>query len=83
MEKEEPEPAISKFDPRTKQLFEPHKFAPKDLLTLLKTIEADIHSCNDILRDETEKRKKHRMDDCRRVQDYGRDHLNGNTLYIL
>lgn len=61
---------ISKFDPRTKELFEPHKFAPKDLLTLLKTIEADIHSCNDVLRDETEKRKKHRVDDCRRVHDY-------------
>ena len=26
---EETDDAISKFDPRTKQLFEPHKFAPK------------------------------------------------------
>ena len=62
---------FSSFDPRTKELFEPHKFAPKDLLTLLKTIESDIHSCDDSLRDENEKRKKHRMDDCRRVHDYG------------
>ena len=62
---------FSSFDPRTKELFEPHKFAPKDLLTLLKTIESDIHGCDDSLRDENEKRKKHRMDDCRRVHDYG------------
>ena len=58
------------FDPWTKELFEPHRFAPKDLLTLLKTIESDIQSCKDVLRDETEKRKKHRIDDCRRVHDY-------------
>merc|ERR1712029_570836 len=64
------ESAITAFDPRTKELFEPHRFAPKDLLTLLKTIESDIHSCNDTLRDEMEKRKKHRIDDCRRVHDY-------------
>ena len=62
--------AISTFDPRTKQLFEPHRFAPKDLLTLLKTIEVDIHSCMDTLRDENDKRKKHRIDDSRRVHDY-------------
>ena len=64
------ESVITAFDPRTKELFEPHRFAPKDLLTLLKTIESDIHSCNDALRDETEKRKKHRIDDCRRTHDY-------------
>ncbi len=62
--------SISKFDPRTKELFEPHTFAPKDLLLLLKTIEVDIAGCNEILRDESEKRKKHRIDDCRRVHDY-------------
>lgn len=57
--------AISNFDPRTRELFEPHRFAPKDLLSLLRTIETDIHKCNDTLRDETEKRKKHKIDDCR------------------
>merc|ERR1712156_1154207 len=51
--------AITKFDPRTKQLFEPHKFAPKDLLILLKTIEADENEMKILLRDENEKRKKH------------------------
>ena len=55
--------AITKFDPRTKQLFEPHKFAPKDLLILLKTIEADENEMKILLRDENEKRKKHRVDD--------------------
>jgi len=67
---EESDDAISKFDPRTKQLFEPHKFAPKDLLILLKTIEADENEMKILLRDENEKRKKHRVDDCRRVHDY-------------
>jgi len=67
---EETDDAISKFDPRTKQLFEPHKFAPKDLLILLKTIEADENEMKILLRDENEKRKKHRVDDCRRVHDY-------------
>merc|ERR1711997_36939 len=67
---EETDDAISKFDPRTKQLFEPHKFAPKDLLILLKTIEADENEMKILLRDENEKRKKHRVDDSRRVHDY-------------
>lgn len=67
---EEVEENVASFDPKTKELFEPHKFAPKDLLTLLKTIESDIHTCDDSLRDENEKRKKHRLDDCRRVHDY-------------
>merc|ERR1712113_272956 len=70
VEDEPPDEAFSTFDPRTKELFEPHKFAPKDLLTLLKTIESDIYACDDSLRDDNEKRKKHRVDDCRRVHDY-------------
>jgi hypothetical protein len=53
--------AISNFDPRTRELFEPHRFAPKDLLSLLRTIETDIHKCNDTLRDETEKRKSTKL----------------------
>merc|ERR1711963_356845 len=69
LEAEENDP-VKQFDPKIKQLFEPHQFAPKDLLVLLKTIESDIHSCNLVLRDESDKRKKHRIDDCRRVHDY-------------
>ena len=42
----------------------------KDLLILLKTIEADENEMKILLRDENEKRKKHRVDDCRRVHDY-------------
>ena len=69
LEAEENDP-VKQFDPKIKQLFEPHQFAPKDLLVLLKTIESDIHSCNLVLKDESDKRKKHRIDDCRRVHDY-------------
>ena len=31
------------FDPKVKKLVEPAKFAPKDLLSLLRNIEAEIH----------------------------------------
>jgi hypothetical protein len=34
---------IEDFDPKTDQLVEPAKFAPKDLLALLRSIEAEIH----------------------------------------
>ena len=34
---------IEDFDPKTDQLVEPAKFAPKDLLGLLRNIEAEIH----------------------------------------
>ena len=34
---------IEDFDPKTDQLVEPAKFAPKDLLALLRNIEAEIH----------------------------------------
>ena len=34
---------IDDFDPKTDQLVEPAKFAPKDLLALLRNIEAEIH----------------------------------------
>ncbi|XP_067125970.1 ubiquitin carboxyl-terminal hydrolase calypso isoform X2 [Centruroides vittatus] len=51
-------------------LVEPHKFAPKDLLALLKTVESEISVCESNLRDETEKRKKYKIDDCRRTHCY-------------
>jgi len=34
---------IDDFDPKTDQLVEPAKFAPKDLLALLRNVEAEIH----------------------------------------
>ena len=42
-EKEVPGGDKPEFDPQHAQLFEPHSFAPKDLLSLLRTIESDMH----------------------------------------
>lgn len=62
--------SVSDFDPKTSELLEPHRFAPKDLLTLLRNIEKDICNCESVLRDENEIRRKHKVDDCRRVHNY-------------
>lgn len=43
------------------ELFEPHTFAPKDLLALLKNLENEINHCEMNLRDENEKRKKYKV----------------------
>lgn len=45
-------------------------FAPKDLLVLLKSLESEITMCESHLRDEQEKRKKYKIDDCRRTHNY-------------
>lgn len=47
-----------------------HTFAPKDLLALLKNLEGEILLCEGNLRDENEKRKKYKIDDCRRTHNY-------------
>lgn len=52
------------------QLIEPHKFAPKDLLALLKTVENEIAVYESNLKDEVEKQKKYRIDDSRRTHNY-------------
>lgn len=52
------------------ELFEPHTFAPKDLLALLKNLENEISVCEVNLRDENDKRKKYKIDDCRRTHNY-------------
>lgn len=43
------------------ELFEPHTFAPKDLLALLKNLENEISVCEVSLRDENDKRKKYKV----------------------
>ena len=43
------------------ELFEPHTFAPKDLLALLKNLENEISVCEVNLRDENDKRKKYKV----------------------
>ena len=62
--------SVDDFDPKTSELNEPLKFAPKDLLSLLRNIELDMQTCETTLKDENEKRRKHRIDDCRRVHNY-------------
>ena len=62
--------SVADFDPKTSELSEPHRFAPKDLLSLLRSIESEIHSCEIVVKDENDKRKRHKIDDCRRVHNY-------------
>ena len=57
-EQEEKEQDISKFDPKTSELDEPHKFAPKDLLSLLRNIETEMSSCEAIVNEENENRRR-------------------------
>lgn len=51
----------SKESPKYPQLIEPHTFAPKDLLALLKNIENEINACESALHDEIEKQNKYRV----------------------
>ncbi|XP_054290622.1 ubiquitin carboxyl-terminal hydrolase calypso-like [Macrosteles quadrilineatus] len=60
-----------KSDESGKKIETPHHtFAPKDLLALLKNLEGEISLCEGNLRDENEKRKKYKVDDCRRTHNY-------------
>lgn len=51
-------------------LREPHTFAPKDLLDLLRNVETEISNCEASLKDENDKRNKYKIDDCRRTHNY-------------
>ncbi|XP_015189135.1 PREDICTED: ubiquitin carboxyl-terminal hydrolase calypso isoform X2 [Polistes dominula] len=70
------EKKVEKIDPKFQncskypELFEPHTFAPKDLLALLKNLEHEINSCETSLKDENDKRNKYKIDDCRRTHNY-------------
>uniref|UniRef100_A0A8B9HSC0 ubiquitinyl hydrolase 1 n=1 Tax=Astyanax mexicanus TaxID=7994 RepID=A0A8B9HSC0_ASTMX len=46
------------------------KYSPKELLALLKYVEADISNCEVCLKEEVEKRKKYKIDDQRRTHNY-------------
>uniref|UniRef100_A0A3B4DAW4 ubiquitinyl hydrolase 1 n=1 Tax=Pygocentrus nattereri TaxID=42514 RepID=A0A3B4DAW4_PYGNA len=46
------------------------KYTPKELLALLKYVEADIANCEVCLKEEVEKRKKYKIDDQRRTHNY-------------
>lgn len=45
-------------------------FTPKDLLDLLKNVESEITLCEANLKEEIDKRKKYKIDDCRRTHNY-------------
>ncbi|KAK7102465.1 hypothetical protein V1264_020680 [Littorina saxatilis] len=45
-------------------------FTPKNLLELLKNVENEIELCEANLKEEIEKRKKYKIDDCRRTHNY-------------
>lgn len=47
-----------------------HVFTPKDLLYLLKNVENEIEFCETNLKEENEKRKKYKIDACRRTHNY-------------
>ncbi|XP_006614400.1 ubiquitin carboxyl-terminal hydrolase calypso isoform X1 [Apis dorsata] len=68
------EKKVEKIDPKLcskyPELFEPHTFAPKDLLALLKNLEHEINICETSLKDENDKRNKYKIDDCRRTHNY-------------
>lgn len=59
------EKKVEKIDPKLcskyPELFEPHTFAPKDLLALLKNLEHEISMCETSLKDENDKRNKYKV----------------------
>ncbi|KAJ8958684.1 hypothetical protein NQ318_016410 [Aromia moschata] len=55
---------------KNQELLEPHSFAPKDLLALLRNLENEICMCEISLKDENDKQNKYKVDDCRRTHNY-------------
>ncbi|CAG9863046.1 unnamed protein product [Phyllotreta striolata] len=55
---------------KNQELLEPHTFAPKDLLALLRNLENEICVCEVSLKDENDKQNKYRVDDSRRTHNY-------------
>jgi ubiquitin carboxyl-terminal hydrolase BAP1 len=48
----------------------PTRFSAKELAQLLKEVDGEILSCENSQKDEIEKRKKYKIDDCRRTHNY-------------
>ncbi|XP_057660621.1 ubiquitin carboxyl-terminal hydrolase calypso isoform X1 [Diorhabda carinulata] len=55
---------------KNQELLEPHTFAPKDLLALLRNLENEICMCEMSLKDENDKQNKYKVDDSRRTHNY-------------
>uniref|UniRef100_A0A0A9YBB0 Ubiquitin carboxyl-terminal hydrolase n=1 Tax=Lygus hesperus TaxID=30085 RepID=A0A0A9YBB0_LYGHE len=45
-------------------------FSPKDLVALLKNLESEVNVSESSLREENDKRRKYKIDDCRRTHNY-------------
>ncbi len=58
------------FDPKKTELHEPLRFSPPDLLAILRNIDKEVEGCQAVVQEETEKRRRHKVDDCRRVHNY-------------
>ncbi|KAF7275770.1 hypothetical protein GWI33_011288 [Rhynchophorus ferrugineus] len=55
---------------KNQDILEPHTFAPKDLLALLRNLENEICLCEMSLKDENDKQNKYKIDDSRRTHNY-------------
>ncbi|XP_019870870.1 ubiquitin carboxyl-terminal hydrolase calypso isoform X2 [Aethina tumida] len=62
------DPVVAEKKPH--ELLEPHTFAPKDLLALLRNLESEICMCEMSLKDENDKQNKYKIDDGRRTHNY-------------
>ncbi|XP_060516737.1 ubiquitin carboxyl-terminal hydrolase calypso isoform X2 [Cylas formicarius] len=60
----------SGVEKRSQDILEPHTFAPKDLLALLRNLENEICLCEMNLSDENDKQNKYKIDDSRRTHNY-------------
>ncbi|KAG7153803.1 Ubiquitin carboxyl-terminal hydrolase calypso-like 1 [Homarus americanus] len=60
----------SEWDSEYGQSLEDGKFAPTDLLTLINVLGTEITTCENLLKDELDKRKRYKIDDSRRTHNY-------------
>ncbi|XP_061687599.1 ubiquitin carboxyl-terminal hydrolase BAP1 isoform X2 [Syngnathoides biaculeatus] len=61
---------LSALEPAADSKLPRDKYSPKELLALLKCVEADIANYEVYLKEEVEKRKKYKIDDQRRTHNY-------------
>lgn len=69
-EKPELDAAEDQWLTKYPQIYENRKYAPRDMLSLLKNLDTEISQFESMLIDEIEKRKKYKIDGCRRTHDY-------------
>nr|XP_053632716.1 ubiquitin carboxyl-terminal hydrolase calypso-like isoform X3 [Cherax quadricarinatus] len=60
----------SDWDSEYTQSLEDGTYAPSDLLTLVNVLGTEITTCENLLKDELDKRKRYKIDDSRRTHNY-------------